>query len=85
MPGGNARNIGPVLHGIPQATNAREKAMLAALIDPALVKNCNDITAAAADHVDPVADTPTSLTPPTITPNANRRENERWHDFNVNI
>jgi hypothetical protein len=84
VPGGNARNIGPFHHGLPQPTNARERAMIAALVDPSLVNNCNDIAGAAATNVDPLADTPTPLAPPSMSSNANRRESKIWIDFNIN-
>ena len=83
VPGGNARNIGPVQHGIPNPTNARERAMVAALSSPTLVNNCNDIAGTAANAVDPVADTPAPLAPPAIAPNANRRESKVWANFVV--
>jgi len=83
IPGGNARNIGPVHQGIPTATNARERAMIAALNDATLVNNCNDIAGTAATSVDPVPDTPAPLGPPAIAPGANRREDKVWHNFVV--
>jgi hypothetical protein len=50
VPGGNAKNVGPVLLGDPQPANARERAMLAALTDPDLENNCNNLRDAAADQ-----------------------------------
>ncbi len=85
VPGGNARNVSPVIAGAPTASakSRRETAMVAALTDPTLTDNCNDIAQAAATNIHGFTITLPFL--PTITiPSPNRHEfKDRDQEFDV--